>query len=109
MKLNYKILGRRPLGEIVVSQDGARKVVIEAVSVEWRHDDGPISDTVMMPTNHPPIRPEDPPIQYAETKAGERTVILDQINVPTGTPDSVVAMILEEKRTALATCLRIEP
>jgi len=102
-KLNYKILGRRPLGEIVVSQDGARKVAIEAVSVEWTHEDGPIADTAMLPTTHPPT------IQYAETKVGERAVILDQINVPAGTPDSVVAMILEEKRTALATCLRVEP
>lgn len=109
MKLNYKILGRRPLGEIAVSQDGARKVALEAVDVEWTHTDGPIADMVLMPQNHPPIRPQDPPIRYAETKVGERAMIIDQINVPAGTPDSVVMMILEEKRLSLAVCLRVEP
>lgn len=95
-KLNYKIVGReRPEGQTHTN--------IEHVFVQWRHADGPIQDTKIVPVSHPPD------IKYETVSAGEREIVEDCISVPVGTPDSTVAMMCDEKRAKLAKALGIEP
>ena len=94
-KLNYTVVRR----ETVKLAFG----LMDRVHVEWRHADGPIRDYVTIPRTHPPD------IQYERVVSGEREVIYDQIDVSPGTPDSIVAMQCEEKRTRLAANLGVEP
>lgn len=100
-KLNWKILGRRTV--LLSGQGGLPNEEIEYIDVEWTHADGPVSDFEMRPVTHPPN------IEYAWTKVGERKTIPDQINVKPGTPASVIAMTLEERRERLAKNLGVEP
>lgn len=94
-KLNYRIVGRR--------QIEGDKENLDYVDVEWTHADGPVQDTILAPVTHPPH------IEYAEKDGGTRAIIHDQITVKPGTPDSIVAMICEEKRARLAANLGVQP
>ena len=94
-KLSYKIIGRR---QIEGDKEG-----LDYVDVEWTHADGPVRNTIMKPVTHPPD------IQYEEVEIEPRAVIPDTITVKPGTPDSIVAMICEEKRKRLADNLGVEP
>lgn len=95
-KLNYK-LGKRHKSE---SQFG-----VEIVDVEWTHADGPIEDTHTVPVS---FDYRTNKITYEEEVSGTRDVILDQVYVKEGTPDSIVMQHLEEKRVRLAENLGIE-
>lgn len=74
------------------------------IDVEWTYTDGAFpADTKDIPTTHPPN------IQYLRVVDKIRTMIKDQISVRNDTPDSTIAMILDEKRLSLAKSLKIEP
>lgn len=105
-KLNYKIMGRRT--KQVVADNSGRIVSLDDVDIEWTHEDGPVDDFALLPTNHPPIHTSMPPMEYTKTKVGSRDVIKDQITVPHETPNSIVAMMCEEKRQRLALNLGVE-
>lgn len=111
MALSYKIIGRRVQGPI------------DLVDVEWYWSEGPVTDYHDVPTtilrqlettHKKQNGDEEVRLHYErevtlETrKAGTRSVIRDQINVPPGTPDSIVMQILEEKRPRLAANLGVE-
>jgi len=100
-KLNYKIIGR------TTTKVGEH--LIDCVAVEWTHDDGPVTDTVLLPTSHPPIHPSMGEMKFEAVPDGQRDVIHDQINVPSGTPDSIVMQACEEKRARLAANLGVDP
>lgn len=55
--------------------------------------------------------PQDgaPEIGILSVPDGRREVLVDQINVPEGTPTSIVMQMLEEKRKDLAKRLGVEP
>ena len=93
-KLNYKIIGRRPA-------EGS--LPHDLVDVEWRHADGPITTTKFVPVTHPPE------IRYEEVTDQVLDFVPDQVSVPSGTPDSIVMQILEEKRARLADNLGVKP
>lgn len=94
-KLNYKIVGRR--------QIEGDKENLDYVDVEWTHEDGPVQNTILAPVTHPPN------IQYIEKADAPRLVVHDTVTVRPGTPDSIVAMICEEKRARLAANLGVQP
>ncbi len=123
-KLSYTILGRRT--EVVSGQPldsmamAVPDVEIDIVEVEWRHSDGPIQDTVLLPTlRHTEKKWKDengdeqidllPVRGFEVTPSGVRSVIKDSVRVKKSTPDSVVMQILEEKRAAIAKSLGVEP
>ncbi len=110
-KLNYKIVGRTTRMAAPVDRPGVLlpATMIDTVAIEWRHDDGPIKDTVFLPTSHPRIHPSMPELTYEEFTVASREVIKDSIDVPHGTPDSIVAMACEEKRARLAANLGVSP
>ena len=118
-KLNYRIVGCNRQQEIMLPDtDQApvsnrnedipiKKVMHNVYDVEWTHAAGPVTDTVLIPTTHPPE------IEYEEREAGKRAVIKDQVTVDASIPEDmqlrIVAAELEKKRSRLAECLGIEP
>ena len=94
MQLKYTIIGRRTQAQI------------DCVDVEWtRVDGGDFVDTYECPTTI--IHMDDVgegvlvprrDVLIEKKVAGKRKILKDQINVLSGTPDSVVMQILEEKR-----------
>lgn len=102
-RLEAKIIRRRPVGEI------------DCVDVEWSNGQE-IIDYHDIPTTtisheelehvdihgNKSIRLKRVSNITTERKAcGSRKIIKDQINVPCGTPDSIVMQIIEEKRPRL--------
>jgi hypothetical protein len=102
--LTYKIIGRRSLSP--VKKSDTEFIEMEAVDVLWTSTDGPVIDKVTVPITFSYKTKE---ITYEEQEVPERRdAIKDQINVPAGTPDSIVMQILEEKKPRLAKALGIK-
>ncbi len=122
--LNYKIVGKReetvpgaPSDPTVVAIPDAE---IDVYDVEWRHDDGPVTDTVLLPVlDYFQKKWKDehgdeqidfiPARREVVTPSGVRSVIMDTIRVKKGSAMSVVVQILEEKRPRLAANLGVKP
>lgn len=123
-KLNYRIVGKR---DQVVSGKSADPTVapmddaeIDIYDVEWRHADGPVRDTVDVPTlsyfekiwtdENGDEQIDLLPVRGFETRSsGQRSVIKDTVRVKKGAPEAVVIAILEEKRPKIAANLGIDP
>lgn len=55
------------------------------------------------------VHSQRPELSILTIPDGERPFIGDQLNVPEGTPTSMILLMLEEKRPALARALGVEP
>jgi len=96
-KLTYRLTGQR-------DTQTAGASLVDIVAVEWRHADGPIQHTKLVPVSHPPD------VRYETVPDGEPVAIIhDSISVPHGAPDSIVMQMCEEKRAALAANLGVSP
>lgn len=116
-KLAFKILRRRPYetaGAIVGQNfsrigDAGSFETLEAVDVEWTHADGPFPQWKVMTEKR--VNPDTRELEPVEVKIDLPPVahIYDQATVKAGTPDSIIAMMMEEKRERLAKSLGVEP
>ena len=88
MSIKAKMVGKR---RSVVGD----KLDMDYIDVEFRVDP-PFKDTKLMPKTHPPE------IKYETVPDGERSVVMDQVVVPRGTPDSIVMQMIEEKRKSFS-------
>ena len=82
---------------------------LDHIDVEWTHENGFKPDTILAPVHK--FHPETGVTRtFEEMEVGEpREVVKDQVSVKVGTADSVIAMMLDEKRARLAQALGVEP
>jgi hypothetical protein len=106
-KLNWKVAKGKD-GKFVRRQNPDDLFNLDAIDVEWTHDDGFPEDTIEVPTSHPPGPAGVPTEQTYETrKVGKRDVILDQLLIPPQAQDSTIMTMLDEKRKTLAKALGV--
>lgn len=101
-RLTWKVASDKD-GVFVRRRNEGDNLDLDYIDVEWSHRDGFPEDYIVVPTTHPPN------IQYQRRVLSPRKVIPDQVTVSQGTPDSVVVMLLNEKRKTLAQALGVAP
>src|SRR4051812_31519702 len=101
-KLNWQV-DRDEAGAFIRRSIDRDSFHLSYIDINWLYDGDFPEDYVYVPDSHPPE------IRYKKVSVGRRKIIRDQISVKAETPDSTIAMILDEKRLILAKTLNIEP